>query len=432
MAEGRIAQRGQALVLFALLSTALFGALALVIDVGQLYMAQRRLQNAADMAALVGAQNRANDFTRELDGPSAVRDARAYAQKNGFATNPGVAEGIWHPDSNNGVVVYFPPRTGHYVGNTDYLEVRVAKTVPSLFATILGSNGVRLEARAVARGYSGFATAAIVALKEDPQALKTGGSANTYVQGGVYSRGGIYAHSSGGTMTIDGWAYARGTIAGTGITATGGLASGVPDISDPDWPVPPLTSSLTIGDWNSSLQSEDPAGSGWKRVRPGTYRSISVAPGDRVMFEHGTYYITKEVKIQGTAAGETNLPITSPYSNDNPPHGSPVSFVMFEETSFTVTAGAVAHFTSAPEYYNLIIRSASDRTNAVKIVGEGNVSLLGTVYAPLGEAYLAGSSGGTVVGQVVAGQVSLLGGTGPAVIYDSARVPPTRRSTLVE
>ncbi|MHB9091143.1 MAG: hypothetical protein ACYC7H_06965, partial [Chloroflexota bacterium] len=80
---------------------------------------------------------------------------------------------------------------------------------------------------------------------------------------------------------------------------------------------------------------------------------------------------------------------------------------------------------------NLIIRSFEDM-NAVKIVGQGSVNLVGTVYTPAGDTQLAGSTGGTVRGQVVTGRIELLGGTGPAVIFDPTHVPATRRATLVE
>ena len=47
---------GQAFVFIAAILTALVGMAALVVDVGSWYQADRRLQTAADAAALAGAQ----------------------------------------------------------------------------------------------------------------------------------------------------------------------------------------------------------------------------------------------------------------------------------------------------------------------------------------------------------------------------------------
>ncbi len=70
-------ESGQVLVLVALASSVLIGFLALSVDVGNLYLARRQAQSAADAAAIVGAQNKQGvipDVT--LVAPAAVQDAR--------------------------------------------------------------------------------------------------------------------------------------------------------------------------------------------------------------------------------------------------------------------------------------------------------------------------------------------------------------------
>ena len=70
-------ESGQALVLFALLAIVLIGFAALVIDAGLAYAARAKAQNAADAAALAGAQ----------DLPSfeaAIGKAKDYAEHNGI------------------------------------------------------------------------------------------------------------------------------------------------------------------------------------------------------------------------------------------------------------------------------------------------------------------------------------------------------------
>src|SRR3990172_3001238 len=115
MPKGSIRERGQALAMFALMATALIGAVAVVVDGGQLYMNSPRLQNVADLAALAGAQNRLPGFTCNLTVGPDVQDARRYAQKNGTNTDSGSNEGVWNPTSDNGVLVNFPPDSGNHI-----------------------------------------------------------------------------------------------------------------------------------------------------------------------------------------------------------------------------------------------------------------------------------------------------------------------------
>jgi Flp pilus assembly protein TadG len=69
-------ESGQAIVFVAFILTALVGMAALVIDVGSWYQADRRLQTAADAAALAGVQE------LPLDPSDAKTIAEQYAQTN--------------------------------------------------------------------------------------------------------------------------------------------------------------------------------------------------------------------------------------------------------------------------------------------------------------------------------------------------------------
>ena len=64
---------GQALVFVALILTVLVGMAALVIDGGSWYQADRRLQTAADAAALAGAQDLPTRADRSAHGRARLR-----------------------------------------------------------------------------------------------------------------------------------------------------------------------------------------------------------------------------------------------------------------------------------------------------------------------------------------------------------------------
>ena len=121
---------GQTMILMALLLGVLIGFVAMVVDVGFMLYERRALQNAADAAALAGAQ--------ELSGsPSAAEAiAQQYALANGVDT----------ADPNYTFVATTP-----YAGDSDAIEVEVTSKVGFLLGPILGLDVGNVSARAVAR-----------------------------------------------------------------------------------------------------------------------------------------------------------------------------------------------------------------------------------------------------------------------------------------
>jgi Putative Flp pilus-assembly TadE/G-like len=119
-------QRGQALVITALLITALLGMATLVLDVGSWMRDQRDLQRVADAAALAGAQ--------ALPGSTSEASslATAYASKNGGFTLDSLTF------------------SGKLVAN-DTISVHLSKDAPGFFAKIFGIDSVHVGAKASAR-----------------------------------------------------------------------------------------------------------------------------------------------------------------------------------------------------------------------------------------------------------------------------------------
>jgi hypothetical protein len=114
--EARPLERGQALVMFILMSLVMVGAVAIVTDISWVWYGQQRMQRAADAAALAGAIYLPGDPT------TAYSTARAEATKNGFT------------DGLGGVVVT-PIKDSI---NSRRLIVTVSGPVGSFFARALG------------------------------------------------------------------------------------------------------------------------------------------------------------------------------------------------------------------------------------------------------------------------------------------------------
>ena len=140
-------ESGQAIVFVVLALTVLVGMAALVIDGGSWYQAQRKLQTAADAAALGGAQHLPTEQTQ------ARTVALDYAQKN-YAGIPAPA-------------VDFPD-----VGT---ISVSATAQAPGIFARILDIDEVTVRAEAQARVFapSGLKNVAPIAVHRDKACLNT-------------------------------------------------------------------------------------------------------------------------------------------------------------------------------------------------------------------------------------------------------------------
>jgi hypothetical protein len=119
--------RGQATVMTVLFLTVLCGMVALVLDVGSWYRADRALQAQADAAALAGAQA-LPDSTGD-----ATTLAMQYAQKNGVSLD--ASEISFDSD----------------VTPNDVIRVNMNRPAPGFFSQLFGLANVTVHAKAAAR-----------------------------------------------------------------------------------------------------------------------------------------------------------------------------------------------------------------------------------------------------------------------------------------
>lgn len=407
-------ESGQAMVLFGLAMTVMLGFLALIVDVGQLHVQRRRAQAVADTAAVVGAQNWAGlnqgIYIRQAEG---VQDARRYAVKNGFSTDPGANEG-WNGD----VMVQIPPSSGLFAGQSDYIEVRVRRDVPALFAGIVGQGPFQVEARAVARARHQSFQSATISLSPNQGSTTSMGVANTLVVGGTYSRGETKSQGAGG-LSVGGSVWAHGGVTGAGISASGTVVGDAPDLRLPTILQPATAPTGPGGNWNGMGLVPELI-TGYVYIDPGTYGRISISPGMRVRFRSGVYRLTNQgITINGEATA----------------FDGPVLFILENNAKFDAQASGIVNFWSDDIYNNIVIYAsctASTAGDPVKLTGATSITLSGTIYTPCGDVQVAGTAGGTVHGQVIANTISLSGGAGPAVIYDTERTPDIPGPSLVE
>jgi len=121
-------ERGQVVIIVALLLVSLLGMTALVVDVGSIYEERRQTQTVADAAALAGAQDLPEDPGQ------AIQTAIAYADLNGVAITE---------DNIQIYETYGVPNDTITVTPTDV-------NAPLFFARVLGVNSVTVNATATA------------------------------------------------------------------------------------------------------------------------------------------------------------------------------------------------------------------------------------------------------------------------------------------
>lgn len=125
-------RRGAMLAFVAVSMVGMLGMLALALDIGAGNRQRRIAQTAADAGSIGGA----TQIYRNNDSVSVWNAAMQSALLNGF---PG-----------GEVTVNYPPASGPYAGNTKYVEVLIAKSIPTLFGSLLNKPTLDVYARAVA------------------------------------------------------------------------------------------------------------------------------------------------------------------------------------------------------------------------------------------------------------------------------------------
>ena len=158
---------GQILVLATISMVVLLGFTALAVDMGYLYSTRRRMQTAADAAAVAGA-------TALRDGEDYTKAADDVSSFNGFTNS----------QNNVAVTVSEPTLPSPYPSDVTYVEVDISQNVPTFFLRVLGYNSMKVAARAVSGAIAG--PACIYALDpSDANTFSLTGNANVTSQCGV-------------------------------------------------------------------------------------------------------------------------------------------------------------------------------------------------------------------------------------------------------
>jgi len=363
-----ISEKGQYLAQFVILLPLLIGFMGLVVDVGNAYARQRRVQNAADAAATAGGMVLYNQGTAVAENA-----ARYYANLHGY--------------SGGAVQVSWP---------TQCIRVQVTENVTPIFASIVwnGTFPVQAAAQACYRT-SGVGASVIVLNRHDCKALNISGSGLLQVR-----LGNVHVNSDCATA-ID-MSGSADLITQTPTTYVGGYKlSGGAAIS----PAPvrgsvlpdPLASLPVPAACNSCPSSKEwSISKGSATLSPGCFMGgIKVSGGSSVTFQPGVYCI-----------GDKGLDVSGSSSLT----GSGVTFYL-ADGGFKFSGGTDYALTppSSGDYAGILFFQARNNSSKNDISGGTDFSgINGVIYLPAAE--LKATGGSTMRAALVVDTLDMSGG----------------------
>jgi hypothetical protein len=362
-------------------------------DVGVPYWNKRKIQSAADSAAVAGATE-LNYVT--VDNTSVAAAAKAAAAQNGFT------------DGQDGVTITVnnTPLNGPHAGDPEYIEVIVQRQTPTFFLRLFGDNSVSVAARAVA-GFGG-GQGCVFALSPSGTAISVSGGASI---------------SSDKCQIFDNSSDAKALTVSSGASLTAkqiGIVGGYTESNSNSISPNPVTGIIAATDPLAYLQAPTiPStcspklnlnGSGSTTLTPGCYTSISYSGGGNLTFQPGTYIFTGNVNLNGSGVIK----------------GDGVTFYITSTGSINATNGVLnLDAPSSGQYNSILLFQAHGNTSNIVFSGQGGSTLTGIFYAPDASLSFTGSATGTqynislvsntvsLSGQAVLQNYSLVNGSSP-------------------
>jgi Flp pilus assembly protein TadG len=380
-------ESGQVLILTTLSMTILFGFMAFAIDVGLLFNAKRKLQNAVDAAAT-----------------SAAIDYMFNASKTTATTaadNAVTANGI----SNATVKVNFAPNiTSTYHNSSYYVEVIVTQPNPTFFMGMFNQSSVKIAARAVA-GMPGQGNACVIVLNPTASgAMTLQGSFNVSADKcGVVvdsnASDALQFTGGGGTLSAGYVSVVGGDGGQTGDSTPAPVLGAAPVLN----PFPNLTGPTPSTDCNSSNTNTASSYSGGSTIKTSdnvtcftsavtlsNFTSSNPLPSGILVFENG-------VTLGGTVYSGINGTTFDNYNGAfNVNTGSTLNIVA--PTSAISQPGTSTPAWTVPSGIALL-QPASNSTMIQVQFGASYGTWEGIIYAPSAQLYLQ-DSGGDINGGV--------------------------------
>jgi Flp pilus assembly protein TadG len=413
--------RGVAIVWVAITLVVLLGLIGLALDTARVLLVAHELQNAADAAALAGAQWVRSDA---LEARSAARSTAAANDAEGVSItlpdNPS-------NDPNGKIVIGIFDRTTQIFTATtsapNAVKVIAGRTsgqngsLPLIFGPIFNVSTSDITRQAIAM-VGGGTGAGLIALSSTGPGLSTNGTVNLTVDDGV-----VVVDAASNPISTAG---ASGIITAEGIKIVAPSTTlGPPNYTGAIYPesnyVPDPLSSMPAPNYATMTKPNGTSEVSVKNndlitLNPGYYPGGLQMTGGSLTLRPGVYVFDNEVKINGGAFVGNDVMIYVRTGQLTLGGNGTIQITPLSTTTDTTPADAV--------YDKMAIWVAdNDPKNAPSIGGNnGTVSIGGTIYVPNNTLSLQGTGDLTAGNQLIANKVSV-GGNGTITIHYDGRNP---------
>lgn len=415
-------ESGQALILTALSFSVLLAFLALAVDVGMLFQAKRKLQVAADAAAIAATQ----DYLYNQSSSSAKTVGKSASSANGYT------------DGTGGVTVTMsePPADGPNAGTSGFVEAVVSAPVNTFFMSLMGMSTMTVEARAVGAAPTN-GQACIWLMNTTGTDLQVQGSFDIEAPGcGIYMNS---TSSSAVSITGNG-----GTLNALFADAVGGSVGHQTSPTAITTYTAPRTSP-----WGNLTGPNPSTGTGCTSTSTATSLTGTIAgpgAGNTICYKNavtltnatfgagtlGTTSISQDVVT--SAAGTLVFGNGVTISGTVTVYGGTIDIYAgtFSQPSNTIVN--VIAPTSGTYNAIAIMQPASNTTELQVQKGSNNQVLDGYIYAPGAEVYLQDNGGGITATGIVAAWMYDKASSITIPSYDAAHetTTPNRVLNLVE
>jgi hypothetical protein len=371
------AQRRGAVTVWLLVGlVVIIGIVAIGMDGGRMLDKRRHAQAAADATALAGA---ASVFQIDI-----TQYGNASGKKANAAQTAGLAQAAANGFNNDGVTstvtVNYPPSTGAFAGQTDFVEAIVQYNLPKSFGGIFTKNNLPVSARAVAVGRP-LQLGVLTLQQTGASSLLFNAKGNMTVNSGAVfvnsNDAAAFAVSNKGTLSAASFSV-TGNYTNTG-TIQGQVYTGTHRMPDPLLALPmPDSSGLSVQSGSTMTIA-----SGAAVLAPGIYKgginiggtaAVLMLPGVYIM-QGGGFQITDDADLVGL----------TPLIYNTTGTGLP--------GPITITSDGDVALTASPTgtYQGISIIQDRALSQPLTITGNGGTFIGGAVYAPAAQVNLSGT-----------------------------------------
>jgi hypothetical protein len=406
---------GQALIVIAAALGGLLLGIGLALDTGQLFVARRAAQTAADAGAWAGAAI--------LYAGGSAAQARTAAATD--ATRNGYTDGGFIT-----VTTASPPATGTYAGDPGYIEVTITEQVLTrfLFGASAGRTAIAVHAVAgLAR--SGSGQAVIVTRSSGNTTLTLSGSTRFTITGGGTNTN----TSSNNAVSIGGGGQLTATfhrVTGNVTAADAGRMSPAPTtgVAAAADPFASVAGPSTIG---VPVYAGQTITNATVTLSPGVYTGlITVGNLGIAKLNAGNYIFRAGLTTTGSGslvlAGAGGVLLYNANANYPAVGGVCGSLSLAGSGTMTLSASRTGSYAGM-----LVFQDRSCAGSAALTVRTGT-SLSGTLYVPAATLTISIANNVTIASQIVANQLTLNGNNTLTMTFTPASITGTRVPSLVE